>query len=61
MTADERTYLLLFRGRTHSVELPPDLAKGMEAKGWVEWVPPMFGCSRLYAITEAGKQALLNE
>jgi hypothetical protein len=31
MTADERTYLMLFTPRTYSVELPRDLAKSMEA------------------------------
>jgi hypothetical protein len=58
MTSDERAYLELYTPRTHGVELPRDLAKSMEAKGWVEWVPPMFGSSRLYSITEAGKKAL---
>jgi hypothetical protein len=47
LTADERAYLMLYTPRTHGVELPRDLAKSMEAKGWVEWVPPMFGSSRL--------------
>jgi hypothetical protein len=58
LTADERAYLTLYTPKTHGVELPRDLAKSMEAKGWVEWVPPMFGSSRLYSITEAGRQAL---
>jgi hypothetical protein len=58
LTTDERAYLKLYTPRTHGVELPRDLAKSMEAKGWVEWVPPMFGSSRLYSITEAGKKAL---
>jgi len=58
LTADERAYLMLYTPRTHGVELPRDLAKSMEAKGWVEWVPQMFGSSRLYSITAAGKQAL---
>jgi hypothetical protein len=58
LTADERAYLMLYTPKTHAVELPRDLAKSMEDKGWVEWMPPMFGSRRLYAITEAGKQAL---
>jgi hypothetical protein len=49
LTPDERAYLELYTPRTHGVELPRDLAKSMEAKGWVEWVPPMFGSSRLYS------------
>jgi hypothetical protein len=61
VTADERAYLKLYTPRTHGVELPRDLAKSMEAKGWVEWVPTMFGSSRLYSITEAGKQAVAND
>jgi hypothetical protein len=62
LTPDERAYLRLYTPRTHGIELPRDLAKSMEDKGWVEWVLPNFGShfgsSALYSITEAGKKVL---
>jgi hypothetical protein len=65
LTADERVYLELYTPGTYGVELPSDLAKSMEAKGLVERVLSLdglrvvvFGGSRLYSITEAGKKAL---
>lgn len=53
-TTRELAYLKMFRPETYGLEIPYELAKPMEARGWVEWMPPKFGTT-LYAITAAGK------
>lgn len=55
-TRDMNAYLKLFEPNTYGVEIPRQLAKKMEAKGWVEWVPPVFGNTPIYAITDLGRK-----
>ncbi len=57
MTQDERAYLTLFESNTYGLEIPFAIAKSLEAKGWVECLPPVLA-TRQYGITEAGKIAL---
>ena len=57
MTEEERAYLSLFGPDTYGLEIPYALAKRMEAKGWVSWLPPVFD-TRQYEITQRGRQAL---
>jgi len=58
MTREERKYLEMYKPETYALELPRELGHSLEDKGWVRWVAPMFGSSRLYEITEAGRRAL---
>lgn len=53
----EFAYLKMFGPNTYGINMPLRTAKRMEAKGWVEWVPPKLG-SQLWAITDAGRAAL---
>lgn len=57
MTDDERAHLEMFDDNTYGMSIPRELAKAMEAKGWVSWVPPKFGTT-LWNITDAGRAAL---
>lgn len=58
MTELERSYLEMFGPNTYGLEIPYEVATNLEFKGLVEWVPPKFG-SVLYAITDAGREALI--
>lgn len=49
-------YLKMFGPDTCGLEIPYSIAKTLEVKGLVEWVPPQFG-TQLYAITDKGKRA----
>lgn len=53
------SYLAMYTPTTHGLELPRDVATYLEKLGYVEWVPPIFGCSRLYSITELGRKAII--
>lgn len=57
MTKDQRAYLEIFTPETYGIYIPRPLARQMERKGWIEWVPPKFG-TQLYSITAAGRNAL---
>jgi len=58
VTSEERMYLKMYTPETYGLELPRELGHSMEDKGWVRWVPPMFGSNHLYEITDAGRKAL---
>ena len=58
MSESEIAHLRMFRPETYSIFLG-DVGKRLEARGYVTWVPPMFG-GISYAITAAGKDALAN-
>lgn len=51
------SYLKMFSPDTYGLELPHSIAKTLEIKGLVEWVPPKFGTT-LYAITDKGRAAV---
>lgn len=51
------SYLKMFEPDTYGLVLPFSIAKTLEVKGLVEWVPPKFGTT-LYAITDKGKRAV---
>jgi hypothetical protein len=42
---------------TYGLEIPYSIAKTLEIKGLVEWIPPQFG-TRLWAITPKGREAV---
>lgn len=50
-------YLKAFGPDTYGLSMPYSIAKTLEIKGLVEWVPPKFGAT-LYAITDKGKRAV---
>lgn len=47
----------MLRPDIYGTELPYSIAKTLEVKGLVEWVPPKFGTT-LYAITDKGREAV---
>jgi hypothetical protein len=47
----------MLRPDTYGMEIPYSIAKTLEIKGLVEWVPPKFGTT-LYAITDKGREAV---
>ena len=51
------TYLRAFSPDSYGMSIPYSIAKTMEIKGLIEWVPPKFGTA-LYAITEKGREAV---
>lgn len=57
MSNAEKEYLKLFTPTTHGVEIPPRIAAPMEAKGWIRWLPPVFG-TKMWGITDVGRAAL---
>jgi hypothetical protein len=50
-------YLKMFKPDTYGINLPYSIAKTLEIKGLVEWMPPKFG-SQMWAITEKGRKAV---
>lgn len=52
-----KTYLRAFAPQTYGLSIPHSIAKTMEIKGLIEWMPPKFGTT-LYAITDKGRKAL---
>jgi hypothetical protein len=59
VTEDEFSYLECYGSNTYAMFIPYNIAWTMEEKGWIEWVPPVFGTN--YAITETGKRALADK
>lgn len=51
------SYLRMFGPQTYAVNLPHSIAKTLEIKGLVEWVPPQFG-AQMWAITDKGRDAV---
>lgn len=51
------SYLKMYGPNTYGLEIPYSIAKTLEIKGLVEWMPPQFG-TRLWAITDKGRAAL---
>ena len=51
------SYLKMYGPNTCGLEIPYSIAKTLEIKGFVEWIPPQFG-TRLWAITAKGKAAV---
>lgn len=52
-------YLKMFGPSTIGINLPYSIAKTLEVKGLVEWIPPQLG-THLWAITDKGR-ALVRE
>jgi len=50
-------YLRMFSPDTYGISLPYSIAKTLEIKGLIEWMPPKFG-TQLWAITAKGKEAV---
>ena len=57
MTEDQRANLEMYRPDTYGIALGK-IGREMEDLGWVRWVPPIFGETPTYAITDAGRDAL---
>jgi hypothetical protein len=57
LSETHRSYLKMYGPDTYGLSIPHSIAKTLEIKGLVEWVPPKFGTT-LYAITEKGRAAL---
>lgn len=57
MTALQGAYLKMSAPETYGINIPHEIAKKMERRRLIEWVPAKFG-STLYAITDAGRTAL---
>lgn len=51
------SYLRMFEPGTYGINLPYSIAKTLEIKGLVQWVPPKFG-TQLWAITDKGREAV---
>jgi hypothetical protein len=49
------SYLRMFEPGTYGLSIPYSIAKTLEIKGLVEWVPPKFG-TQLWAITAKGRE-----
>lgn len=50
-------YLKMYSPNTYGLEIPYSIAKTLEIKGLIEWIPPQFG-TRLWAITAKGRVAV---
>ena len=50
-------YLKMFSPDTYGMNIPYSIAKTLEIKGLVEWVPPKFG-TQLWAITDKGRKVV---
>lgn len=57
LSATNLSYLRMFSPDTYGLNLPYSIAKTLEIKGLVKWVPPKFG-TQLWAITDKGRNAL---
>jgi hypothetical protein len=51
------SYLKMYSPNTYGLEIPYSIAKTLEIKGMVEWIPPQFG-TKLWAITPKGRAAV---
>lgn len=58
LSADEIAHLRLYEPATYGIALPRALAKSLEAKGFVEWLPPTGWSGTIWGITGAGRSAL---
>lgn len=56
LSQDEAAYLKLFTGDVYTVDMPRDVAKSLEMKGLVKWVPPILGTC--WTITDKGREWL---
>lgn len=52
------SYLRMFGPATYSLEIPHSIAKTLEIKGLVEWVPATFGNGVAWQITKKGREAV---
>ena len=50
-------YLKMYSPDTIGLQLPYSIAKTLEIKGLVEWIPPQLG-TQMWAITAKGKAAV---
>jgi len=55
LTKTQIGLLKLYRPETYAIHLGRDVGSELEKLGLVEWVPPVWGNSYQYRITEAGK------
>lgn len=51
------SWLKAFGQDTYGINIPYSIAKTMEIKGLIEWVPPKFGACH-WAITDKGRKVL---
>lgn len=54
------SYLKMYSANTHGLEIPYSIAKTLEIKGLIEWIPPQFG-TKLWAITAKGRSAVASQ
>jgi hypothetical protein len=59
LTKDELAFLRMFTPSTYGINLPRDVAKSLEKKGLVEWVPYTSWSGTIYGITDAGRDAII--
>ena len=57
LSETQLSYLKMYGPDTYGLEIPYSIAKTLEIKGLVEWIPPQFG-TRLWAITKKGREAV---
>ena len=57
MTHEQRANLEMYSDGTYGIALG-EIGRELERLGFVEWVPPVFGNTPTYAITQAGKEAI---
>lgn len=56
LTADQQALLEMFRNPlTYAVEMNRDAAAPLVSAGLLEWLPPMWGNTPNYGITDAGR------
>lgn len=53
--AQEAAVIRMFSDDTYGLEIQREVAKSLEKKGLVEWMPPKFGTT-LYGLTEKGRR-----
>lgn len=58
LTKDELASLKLFGPQTYAICLGREIGRALEAKGLVEWVPPVWGNAANWSITEVGRDLL---
>lgn len=57
LSETQLAYLKMYTPETIGLQLPYSIAKTLEIKGLVEWIPPQLG-TQMWAITAKGKAAV---
>lgn len=58
LSPEELSALRMFQPQTYAINLDRPVGKSLAEKGLVEWVPPVWGNSPNWAITDAGRETL---